>query len=169
MMAIVATRSPGNLVVVARRREGPVYYGKWRLEDGTQVKRRLGPAWLERSRSGGWVRRRGRPAGGFLTEKEAIVEMDRLRREHAETVGRAHGLERTFADVAEDWLRHGELKRGLKRSTLRDYRQVLDAYLLPAFGPQPVHDVDAAVIERWHAGFRRSRTAEKALMVLGAI
>jgi integrase len=26
----------------------------------------------------------------------------------------------------------------LKRSTLRDYRQVLDSYLLPAFGPLPV-------------------------------
>jgi integrase len=139
------------------------------MDDGTQVKRRLGLAWLERGRSGAWTRRRGRPQAGFLTEKEAIVEMDRLRREHAEAVGRAHRPDRTFADVAEDWLRHGELKRGLKRSTLRDYRQVLDAYLLPALGSFPVQAMDAAAIERWHAGFRRSRTAEKVLMVLGAI
>jgi integrase len=165
----VARRSPGSLVVVDRRREGPVYYGKWRLHDGTQVKRRLGQAWLEHNRSGGWRRRRGRPAEGFLTEKDAIVEMARVRREHEETIGRAHRPDRTFADVAEDWLRHGERKRGLKRSTLRDYRQVLDAYLLPAFGEVPVASVTSEAIERWHSEFRRSRTAEKVLMVLRAI
>jgi integrase len=154
---------------VVERDRGPVYYGKWRLGDGTQIKRRLGPAWLDRSRSGCWVRRRGRPGPGFLTEKEAIVEMDRIRRQHDDTVGRAHRPNRTFADVAEDWLRHGELKRGLKRSTLLDYRQVLDAYLLPAFGSMAAHEVSAAAIERWHAGFRRSRTAEKVLMVMRAI
>ncbi len=40
----------------------------------------------------------------------------------------------TFADAAEAWLVHGERKRNLKRSTLKDYRQVLDAYLLPPRG-----------------------------------
>lgn len=64
--------------------------------------------------------------------------MSRVRREYEATTGRAHRPDRTFADVAEDWLRDGELKRGLKRSTLRDYRQVLEAYLLPAFGELPV-------------------------------
>ncbi len=38
----------------------------------------------------------------------------------------------TFADAAEAWILHGEVKRNLKRGTLKDYRQVLDAYLLPA-------------------------------------
>lgn len=159
----------GNLVVVERRREGPVYFDKWRLDDGTQVKRRLGPAWVERDRSGGWKRRRGRPVDGVLTERDAIVEMARVIAEHASTVGRAHRPGRTFADVAEDWLRHGELKRGLKRSTLLDYRQVLDAYLLPAFGELPVNEVTTTRIESWHSGFRRSRTAEKILMVTRAI
>jgi integrase len=148
---------------------GPVYYAKWRLDDGTQVKRRLGPAWLERGRDGLWKRRRGRPRDGFLTEREAIVAMAEAVREHAETVGRAQRPDRTFGDVAEDWLRHGERKRGLKRSTLRDYRQVLDAYLLPAFGELQVAAVTSETIERWHSEFRRSRTAEKVLMVLRAI
>ena len=168
-MASVMERRRAAHVLVVERDDGPVYYGKWRLEDGTQIKRRLGPAWLVRSRDGTWTRGRGRPAAGFLTEKDAIVELDRVRREHDETIGRAHRPDRTFGDVAEDWLRHGELKRGLKRSTLRDYRQVLDAYLLPAFGSLPVHKVTTASIERWHADFRRSRTAEKVLMVLRAI
>ena len=90
-------------------------------------------------------------------------------REHAETVGRAHLHERTFRDVAEDWLRHGERKRGLKRSTLYDYRRVLDAYLLPAFGDVELARLTTGAIERWHADYRRSRTAEKLLMVLRGI
>jgi integrase len=162
-------RSPGNLVVVEQRREGPVYYAKWRLEDGTQVKRRLGRAWVERAKNGTWKRRRGRPHEGFLTEKEAIVAMAAAVREHAETVARAHLPERTFRDVAEDWLRHGERKRGLKRSTLYDYRRVLDAYLLPAFGDAELARLTSAAIERWHSEYRRSRTAEKLLMVLRGI
>ncbi|MGI8427717.1 MAG: hypothetical protein ACR2OB_00025 [Solirubrobacteraceae bacterium] len=65
------------LLLVIERDGGPVYYAKWHLEDGTQVKRRVGPAWLDRNRAGAWGRRRGRPTSGFLTGKEAIVEMDR--------------------------------------------------------------------------------------------
>src|ERR1700684_3973445 len=48
---VVDHQRAAHLLIVERDR-GPVYYGKWRLEDGTQVKRLLGPAWLERSRSG---------------------------------------------------------------------------------------------------------------------
>lgn len=161
-------RSTGSLIVVERD-SGPVYYAKWRLGDGTQVKRRLGPAWLERDRGGSWRRRRGRPEDGFLTEKDAIVAMDRVVHEHVEQFDSSLRPDRAFAEVAEDWLANGERKRGLKRSTLRDYRQVLDAYLLPAFGEWPVAEITDAAIEAWHSGFRRSRTAEKLLMVLGAI
>ena len=161
-------RATGNLIVVERR-DGPVYFGKWRLEDGTQVKRRLGPAWIERAPDGGWKRRRGRPTDDFLTEKDAIVAMDRAIEQHAATVGRAHRPDRTFADVAEDWLAHGERKRGLKRSTLADYRQALDAYLLPELGGLPVNQVDDEVLQRWHGRFARSRTAEKVLMIASAI
>ncbi len=58
----MARRSSTLLVV--ERDSGPVYYAKWRLEDGTQVKRRLGPAWLvriggDRGRPGVAVRRTG--------------------------------------------------------------------------------------------------------------
>lgn len=162
-------QKPTAHLLVVHRDSGPIYYAKWRLKDGTQVKRRVGPAWLDRSRAGTWVRRRGRIAAGFLSEKDAIVEMDRLIDEHAATIGRAHHPSRTFGDVAEDWLRHGERKRGLKRSTLRDYRQVLDSYLLPAFGELALLEISAPVVERWHGGFPRSRTSEKVLMVLSAI
>ncbi len=95
--------------------------------------------------------------------------MDRVMQEHAETVARVLGPDRMFADVAEDWMRHGEAKRGLKRTTLRGYRQILDAYLLPAFGELPAADITTEMIEGWHSGFRRSRTAERVLVVMGTI
>ena len=67
-----------NLLVVERR-EGPVYYAKWRAY-GAQVKRRLGPAWIERgdaakaerrrTRHDGWIKRRGRVGEGYLSEDD---------------------------------------------------------------------------------------------------
>jgi integrase len=166
-MRVMERRVSGNLIVVDRR-DGPVYFAKWRLVDGTQVKRRLGLAWLERN-ADGWRRRRGRPRDGWLSEKEAIVAMDRVIAEHAATVGRAHHPDRTFRDLAEHWFAHGERQRGLKPSTLADYRQALDAYLLPTLGELPAGQLTAERLEAWHAQFPRSRTAEKVLMICRAI
>ena len=45
------------------------------------MKRRLGPAWLERDGAGVVQRRRGRPRAGYLDEHAAIVAKDRLVRE----------------------------------------------------------------------------------------
>jgi hypothetical protein len=36
-----------------------------------------------------------------------------------------------------EWLEHGERERGLKHSTLRDYRYLLRTHLPPAFGTRP--------------------------------
>jgi integrase len=81
-------------------------------------------------------------------------------------------------------LRHGREKRNLKRSTLRDYRQALDAYLLPAlegrepantpygrapFATKPLHDLRATDIKAWHDELPYGRTAEKLLMIVRAI
>src|SRR4051812_2357729 len=75
-------------------------------------------------------------------------------------------------------------RRNLKRSTLKDYRQVLDAYLLPppegreaaktAYGRAPfattaLRDLRAAQVKAWHDGLPYGRTAEKLLMVVRAI
>ncbi len=62
---------PTATLLVVEREEGPVYYAKWR-EEGWQVKRRLGPAWIERgdaaragerrrTRHAGWAAGRGAP------------------------------------------------------------------------------------------------------------
>src|SRR5438309_1212181 len=112
----------------------------WWDADGKHS-RVLGPAWAQ---SSGRKTPRGaivwhaadgpKPDRSYLTPKEAQAELRRLLEHEA----RRHPSPRTergalvtFADAAEAWLRHGERKRNLKRSTVKDYRQALDAYLLP--------------------------------------
>jgi integrase len=88
----------------------------------------------------------------------------------------------TFADAAEAWLTHGTLKRNLKRSTIKDYRRVLDTYLLPAadgasttsygrasFATKPLRDLRSADVKRWYDGLPYGRTTEKLLMVVRAV
>ena len=43
-------KSPSGHVFRANRKRGPVWYAKYRLPDGRQVQRRIGPAWSERGR-----------------------------------------------------------------------------------------------------------------------
>ena len=120
----------GTLVVVERG-DGPVFEAKWRRA-GVQVKRRLGPAWLERDASGAWRARRGRPPEGFLDEKRAVVRMAQAvaehdaherKIEHGERERRERGV--TFRELAAAWLTHLEREFGAKPSTLEDYRYML--------------------------------------------
>lgn len=162
----------GTLVV--RRGEGasavPFYEAKWRSSrDQRQVKRRLGPAWLEAAPDGGWRPRRGRVQEGFLDERRAHVEMGRVIAEHeagdAEREERAADAERagkTFRMLCAAWLHHQEHVNRVKPSTLRDLKSVLaepgvarkrgtdrtKGRVLRAFGDKPagsitVEDVDA--------------------------
>ncbi len=128
-----------------------------------------------------------KPDASYLTPREAQAELRRLL-EHdvatRPTPRSASGRPVTFADAAEAWLVHGERKRNLKRSTLKDYRQVLNAYLLPAsegsepddtpagrapFAGTPLRDVRAPQVKAWYDGLPYGRTAEKLLMVTRAI
>jgi hypothetical protein len=98
-----------------------------------QVKRRVGPAWLERGVDGkDWRPRRGRMPEGFLDEKRATVRMAELIAEHEERERATEAGERerreqgvTFRDLAAEWLDHLKRERGAKPSTLSDYRYML--------------------------------------------
>lgn len=80
-----------------------------------------------------------------------------------------------LADVAEAWLRHGEGRCNVTRSTMRDYRQALDAYLLPAparvvreprpFAEMPLRELTADVLKALHDALPHGRTAATLLMV----
>ena len=122
---VLGVKTPtGSLLVVARD-GGPVFYAKWRDSTGRQVKRALGPAWMEMN-GAGWKRRRGRPSDDALDERAATIAMGDAIRAHEATLGETR-LDRgvTFADAAERWLHHIEHVEGCKPSTLDDYRYML--------------------------------------------
>lgn len=80
----------------------------------------------------------------------------------------------TFAEVCEEWLRHGELERRLKPSTLIDYRSSTSARILPALGPVRVDAVSTDDLEAWRqrllaGGELSHRTINKLLMIVGAV
>jgi hypothetical protein len=97
-----------------------VWFAKYRLPDGRQVQKKVGPAWTER----------GRPQARYVTKR--IAEewlrdvLDQARR------GTLPGLIRTdatFADAASEYLRYIEHDRGRKPSTVRGYRSAIEAHL----------------------------------------
>jgi Phage integrase, N-terminal SAM-like domain len=170
-----SVRPSGHLQVVDPG-SGRRWHALWRDAEGRHQKI-LGPAWVKdngkRTARGAIVWRAAngpKPGPSHLTPAEAA---DRLRmilagapRETAAS-GRRRGP--AFGTVAWEWLEHGERKRGLKQSTLKDYRYLIRNHLLPAFGERPLRAITQREIERWQARYERTRTAGQALMVLGAI
>ncbi len=154
---------PSGHVFLVDRARGPVWYAKYRLPDGRQVQRKIGPAWTER----------GRPPAGYVTKLLADAwlrdVLDQARR------GSLPGMVRTgatFADAAAEYLRYVADERACKPSTLRDYRSILDAHLLPWFGAFRIEDVTPAMVEEWRSSLgaaMASRTKNKLLFVLNAV
>jgi integrase len=76
----------------------------------------------------------------------------------------------TFAEAAAEYLRYAEHDRGCKPSTVRGYRSVIDAHLLPAFGDVPVEDITTDDIDTWISTVDRSaRTRNNLLIALHGI
>jgi integrase len=140
-----------------------VWYAKYRLPDGRQVQKRIGPAWTGR----------GRPPAGYFTRRAAEAWLrDVLHQARPGTLPALVRTGATFADAAAEYLRYAEQDRGCKPSTLRDYRSTIAAHLLPAFGSTPVESIDAATIERWRAQLPSTlspRTKNKLLIQLHGI
>ena len=141
-------RPPTGHVFRVERKRGPVWYAKYRLPDGRQLQKKLGPAWTER----------GRPPTGYFTKRLAEDWLrDLLDQARSGTLS---GLVRTgvtFADAATEFLRYAEHDRALKPSTLRGYRSILNAYLLPAFGHRALEEITSAEIEAWRRQLSSAR------------
>jgi integrase len=163
MVAVMPTLS-GSVMVVSRER-GPVYYAKWRDATGRQVKRMLGPAWVERN-GVGWKHRRGRVPDGALDQRAAMIAMGDAIRAHEAGLGEPRADRRaTFADAAATWLHHLEHVDGCKPSTLHDYRYMLAApdtsarrrgrppaaRIMRALGRRPLAAITAAEVGRFLA------------------
>src|ERR1700754_2981399 len=120
----------------------PVWRAKYRLPDGRQVKKTIGPAWTDRDR----------PAAGYYTRSTAQAWLDDVLA-HARA-GTLPGMVRTgvtFADACAEYLRYVEFDLDRKPSTVIDYRSIIRAHLLPAFGSLRLEDLTTDRIEAWKA------------------
>lgn len=145
----------------------PFYEAKFRHE-GRQVKRRIGPAWLERDDAGNWRRHRGRVPDGAFDERRAhvaaasVVEAyladaaDAARQRNERQVA---GV--TFRELASGYLVWLRDVKGAKPATLRDHGYVLAepgtpykrgtgkllGHVMHAIGDRPARDVTTPEID----------------------
>jgi len=164
MQPLGLSRPVSGHVFRADRKRGPVWYAKYRLPDGRQVQKKLGPAWT----------RRGRPASGYFTKTLAQTWLDSTLAEIRR--GELPGMVRTgatFADAAAEWLRYVEHERACKPRTVEDYTTMV-RILNGSFGNARLEDFTPEGIEQWKGLFAAqrglsNRTLQKYLVVLHAI
>lgn len=88
-----AVRSPSGHVFRRDGASGPVWYAKYRMPTGHQVKRRIGPAWTGR----------GRPPAGYVTKHLAEAWLrDVLDQARRGTLPGSVQTGATFADAAAE-------------------------------------------------------------------
>ena len=156
--------------------------------------RALGRAWVRPDGAGGWRQRRGRAAGGALTEAQAAARMIELVRDHDAEQSRleADAEERrrrglTFRELGSEWMEYLEHEKGAKPSTLRDYRWLLaepgqlhrrgsgrsPGLLMSAFGDRPANAITtkdvADYLRRLDKAGATPRTVNKHRQVISAI
>jgi len=132
MPPMATTERLPSAALVVREHQGEAFFeAKFRF-DGQQVKRRVGPAWLDRSGAGSWTRRRGRVPEGFFDERGAHVRAAELVREYVSNAADSARVERerkaagpTFRELSAGYLSWLERVRGAKPSTLADHRILL--------------------------------------------
>lgn len=152
---------PSGHVFRVERARGPVWYAKYRLPDGRQVQKKLGPAWSER----------GRPPAGYFTKRLAEDWLrDVLHQARHGTLAGQVRTGATFADAAAEWLRYVEVDRQRKPSTVAGYKVLVRCQLLPAFGSLPLEELTPEVIERWLSSLTGAASSRaKALVLLHGI
>src|SRR5450755_2530653 len=150
-------RAPTGHVFRVERTRGPVWYAKYRLPDGRQVQKKLGPAWTDR----------GRPGAGYFTKRLAEAwlrtTLDEARR------GVLPGMVRTgatFADAAAEWLRYVEQDRRRKPSTVAGYDSIVRSQLLPTFGSVAIESITPSAIEEWLGSMNQAASTRIKSLVL---
>jgi integrase len=162
-MQLQSTHAVSGHVFCVERKRGPQWYIKYRLGP-KQIQKRLGPAWQD---SGG-------PPPGYFTKKTAEAALAAILTDARRgTVPHSPSSRATVREAAEEWLRHCEWERGVKASTLSEYRSVVEAHIVPHFGDQPIEAVTARQVEAWAAELlasgRSRRTVNKILTMLHGI
>jgi integrase len=84
---------------------------RYRLPSGKDSRKVIGPAWTKR----------GRPPAGFLTEGDARIRAETFAAEHSEDTTDAR---RPFRAGLDAFLDYCERERGLRGSTMAEYRKI---------------------------------------------
>lgn len=145
------------------RKTGPVYYAKLKLADGTQPQRRLGRVWTKRTR----------PPAGYLTRGMAEARLAAILAGDDALVNITPSHV-TFREACDERLRYVEHDRHRKRSTVNDYRNVIDHDLVPFLGSvTAVENITTADVDRLREHLLERglshRTAQKILVILHGI
>jgi integrase len=154
-----AVRPPSGHVFRVDRARGPVWYAKYRVPDGRQVQRKVGPAWTER----------GRPAVGYFTKRTAEAWLRDLLVDARRSASAGPGeqpIAATFADAAAEWLRFIEQDRRRKPSTVGGYASIVRTQLLPTFGSMPLESITPDTIDAWLARTAGSVSSRRKSLVL---
>jgi integrase len=185
MMVVMA--APGEHIPLpqlhVREQGGRYFYEAKFWFQGRQVKRRVGPAWLEADGEGGYKSRRGRPQQGFYEQRtattmaakiveryvEAEAERDRIAQER-----KLRGL--TFRELAADYLRWMREVKGAKPSTLASHAYDLAepgpwrrgtgearAYVMRAIGDMPAAKIDTSDVEELLAAVAAARVSPRSI------
>jgi hypothetical protein len=131
---------PSGFVRAIERSDGPVFYAQIRTAAGKRLQRRLGPAWMKRSR----------PPEGFLTLAQAQMKLQEILagKDPEVKVEPQPGDDVTFRQACEDWMRYAEFDRKRRPSTIRDYRREVEKRLIPEFGEKmPISAITTKEIE----------------------
>ncbi len=144
----------------------PTWRAKYRLPDGRQVQKTLGPAWTAR----------GRPPAGYWTRRTAEAWLRRLLAEAAAgTLPGMVGTGATVADACAEYVRYIEQDRDRKPSTLRDYDSIFRNHVLPHLAQIRLEDLTPERVERWAAHDidpnrqMANRTREKTITVFHGV
>jgi hypothetical protein len=134
---------------------GPGLVREVRLPDGRQVQKKIGLAFTGR----------GRPAAGTFTQRRAWLEEVLAQARRRDLPGWSARARRSPMAVAE-WLRYAEHDRGVKPSTLTDYRHTGNR-VARDLREMRLEDVTTEVLERWRSTLTSSnRTVAKHLVIL---
>ena len=138
----------------------PRWEGRFSVKDPQRPGHRI---WIQRGAD-----EHGRPFTS-KTDAERWVKVEQARYIEGKMTpdGRKAGV--TFAQAADEWLRYVEHDRGVKPTTLREYRSAIEHHLKPAFRGD-LREITPQRVEAWYRSLPQSgRTRNKLLTNLHGV
>jgi integrase len=160
-----ARRAASGNVYLKKGKKGATWHMRYRLPDGTESRKAIGPA----------APGNGRPPEGTFTKRTAQQHLQAFltdaRRGVLPEVQRSGA---TVKEAVDEWLRYVEDERGVRGTTIREYRTSAQKHLVPAFGDRKLEAVSTRSIEAWKShlladGKLSRRTINKLLTNLNGI